>query len=60
LAVELQWCAPLKQCRLLWGHRPHIVCGAARGIIEIPNRLSAAHTAVVVVHPWCAVHSDVL
>jgi hypothetical protein len=24
----------------------------ARGIIEIPNRLQAAHTAVIVVHPW--------
>src|SRR5205809_4907864 len=24
----------------------------ARGIIEMPNRLRAAHTAVVMVHPW--------
>jgi len=24
----------------------------ARGIIEMPNRLKAAHTAVVMVHPW--------
>jgi hypothetical protein len=24
----------------------------ARGIIEVPNRLSARHTAVIVVHPW--------
>jgi len=24
----------------------------ARGIIEIPNRLSAARTAIIVVHPW--------
>src|SRR5207247_9817229 len=24
----------------------------ARGIIEIPNRLRAAHTAVIMVHPW--------
>jgi nicotinamidase-related amidase len=24
----------------------------ARGIIEMPNRLVAAHTAVIVVHPW--------
>jgi hypothetical protein len=24
----------------------------ARGIIEMPNRLRAAHTAVLVVHPW--------
>jgi hypothetical protein len=24
----------------------------ARGIIEVPNRLRAEHTAVVVVHPW--------
>jgi nicotinamidase-related amidase len=24
----------------------------ARGIIELPNRLRAAHTAVIVVHPW--------
>lgn len=24
----------------------------ARGIIEMPNRLSAKHTAVVMVHPW--------
>jgi hypothetical protein len=24
----------------------------ARGIIEMPNRLSAKHTAVIVVHPW--------
>ena len=24
----------------------------ARGIIEMPNRLSAAHTAIICVHPW--------
>src|SRR5206468_1969469 len=24
----------------------------ARGIIEIPNRLRAAHTVVIMVHPW--------
>lgn len=24
----------------------------ARGIVEMPNRLRAAHTAVIVVHPW--------
>jgi nicotinamidase-related amidase len=24
----------------------------ARGIIELPNRLKAAHTAVIMVHPW--------
>lgn len=24
----------------------------ARGIIEIPNSLSAAHTAIIMVHPW--------
>jgi nicotinamidase-related amidase len=24
----------------------------ARGIIELPNRLQAAHTAVIMVHPW--------
>jgi len=24
----------------------------ARGIVEMPNRLSAAHTAVIMVHPW--------
>lgn len=24
----------------------------ARGIIEVPNRLSARHTAVIIVHPW--------
>jgi hypothetical protein len=24
----------------------------ARGIIEVPNRLAAKHTAIVVVHPW--------
>src|SRR5207249_4287186 len=24
----------------------------ARGIIEVPNRLQAKHTAVIVVHPW--------
>src|SRR6185503_7012869 len=24
----------------------------ARGIIEMPNRLQAAHTAVIMVHPW--------
>jgi hypothetical protein len=24
----------------------------ARGIIEMPNRLKAAHTAVIMVHPW--------
>jgi len=24
----------------------------ARGIIEIPNRLAAKHTAIIVVHPW--------
>ena len=24
----------------------------ARGIIEVPNRLKAAHTAVILVHPW--------
>ena len=24
----------------------------ARGIIEIPNRLSARHTAIIMVHPW--------
>src|SRR5437867_9320328 len=24
----------------------------ARGIIEMPNRLRAAHTAVIMVHPW--------
>jgi hypothetical protein len=24
----------------------------ARGIVEVPNRLRAAHTAVIVVHPW--------
>jgi len=24
----------------------------ARGIIEIPNRLQAEHTAIIVVHPW--------
>jgi hypothetical protein len=24
----------------------------ARGIIEVPNRLRAAHTAVIMVHPW--------
>ncbi|MBM82757.1 MAG: hypothetical protein CMJ78_19520 [Planctomycetaceae bacterium] len=24
----------------------------ARGIIELPNRLSAEHTAVIMVHPW--------
>ena len=24
----------------------------ARGIIEMPNRLAAKHTAIVVVHPW--------
>jgi hypothetical protein len=27
-------------------------CYNARGIIEMPNRLAARHTAVVVVHPW--------
>lgn len=27
-------------------------CYNARGIIEVPNRLRAAQTAVVVVHPW--------
>jgi nicotinamidase-related amidase len=27
-------------------------CYNARGIIEVPNRLRAAHTAVIVVHPW--------
>ena len=24
----------------------------ARGIIEMPNRLRASHTAVIMVHPW--------
>jgi len=24
----------------------------ARGIIEVPNRLAAKHTAIIVVHPW--------
>lgn len=24
----------------------------ARGIVEFPNRISAAHTAIIVVHPW--------
>ncbi len=27
-------------------------CYNARGIIEMPNRLNAKHTAVIVVHPW--------
>jgi hypothetical protein len=27
-------------------------CYNARGIIEMPNRLKAAHTALVMVHPW--------
>src|SRR5262245_32499425 len=27
-------------------------CYNARGIIEMPNRLNAAETAVVMVHPW--------
>ena len=27
-------------------------CYNARGIIEMPNRLDAKHTAVIVVHPW--------
>lgn len=64
LADHPEWCAPLVEERhfeapsLVVDERGDLAVRAwrfsynARGIIEIPNTLRAADTAVVVVHPW--------